>query len=479
MNSQQRASNTYKIIASNQIAIHVVEDPTIYRLDLTSSAGELITPDVESTTITALVTADRKDITDKCSNITWKKYIYDLNVPVLDTEWGKDLDGLSEITLTQEDMFTKCKIECEAYLMGNDDNEHRIAGYYITLIDVNDLKPSIEEPSNPKEGQLWLDMSKEPPVLKVYYNGEWVDLNNQINDIEALIKELEKLDNKLTDLELEIDGKNGILSIDNTRDYLFDYVSNLSSTNDVSPVNNYKKDLLQNNFGKFQNSLFIDILEGHELIYDKKIIDINNDFTINMHIKAGNQLIARDIYRILSTGEDVSSSFMTLWSYYSNTTDPQGLNRRLCLDFGNDSNGEKQTLILSHAKKLDDWIMLTISYEASKKEIAVYLNGDIWGLKTIDTLNKVEFFGLKRSGWYYENLVILKKLLTPEQIKTIRAKDRPFIDYSPRIATAPVPVLAEFNANIASEVINTNVLINNMKMSGDNILPGDMFFEQI
>ena len=193
MNSQQRASNTYKIIASNQIAIHVVEDPTIYRLDLTSSAGELITPDVESTTITALVTADRKDITDKCSNITWKKYIYDLNVPVLDTEWGKDLDGLSEITLTQEDMFTKCKIECEAYLMGNDDNEHRIAGYYITLIDVNDLKPSIEEPSNPKEGQLWLDMSKEPPVLKVYYNGEWVDLNNQINDIEALIKEL-KLD---------------------------------------------------------------------------------------------------------------------------------------------------------------------------------------------------------------------------------------------------------------------------------------------
>ena len=71
MNSQERASNTYKIIASNQIAIHVVEDPTIYRLDLTSSAGELITPDVESTTITALVTADRKDITDKCSNITW------------------------------------------------------------------------------------------------------------------------------------------------------------------------------------------------------------------------------------------------------------------------------------------------------------------------------------------------------------------------------------------------------------------------
>lgn len=473
---QGRASTQYKIIASDQIAIHVVEDPTIYRLDLTSSVGELITPDVDNITINATLTADRKDITNKCSNIVWRKYIYNLNIPVLDNTWGSEFEGLSEIILTSEEIHTKCKIECEAYLAGNDGRNHRVAGHYMTLLDINDLRPSDIEPLNPKEGQLWLDTSVEPPTLKIYKNGKWINLNAQITDVEELIKNLKILDDKITDLQLEID-ESGLLSINNKTDYLFNYHQSLSSTNGEFPINNYKKGILQDSIGKFKSCAYIDVLEGCELLYNKKIINSKKDFTINIHLKAGNQLIAKDTYRIISTGNNTASSFMTLWSYYPNTTDPQGQNRRLCVDFGNDNKGVKQTLVLSYPKKLDDWIMLTISYEASKKEFAIYLNGNIWGLKVLDKVNQVDYFGLKRSGWYYENLAVLSRLLTPEQIKTIYKKNKPLKDYSPKIITAPTPTLIEFNANVASETINTNVLISNIKNPGEEIKPGDMFYE--
>ena len=443
---QERASTQYKIIASDQIAIHVVEDPTIYRLDLTSSVGELITPGVDNITINAIVTADRRDITNKCSNIVWRKYIYNLNVPVLDNTWGSEFEGLSEIVLTSEEIYTKCKIECEAYLAGNDGQDHRIAGYYITLIDVNDLRPSDTEPLNPKDGQLWLDTSTTPPTLKIYRNGQWIHLNVQIKDVEELIKNLGILDDKITDLQLETDI-NGLLSIRNKTDYLFDYYDSLSSTNGESPTNNYKQNILQESMGKFNNCAYIGILEGCELLYDKKVIDPTNDFTLNIFLKAGEQVIAKDIYRIFATGDDIESSFMTLWSYYPNVSDPSDQNRRLCLDFGNDDEGMRQSIVLSYPNKLTDWIMLTISYEASKQEFAIYLNGNIWGLKTITKVNQVDYFGFKRSGWYYENLAILNRLLAPSHITTIYKKNRPFKDYAPQIITAPPPTIIEFNTN--------------------------------
>lgn len=444
-----KASTHYKIIASNQICIHVIEDQTIYRVDLTSSVGELITPDVELITINAILTGDRKDITNQCSNIIWRKYIYDLNVPVLDTTWGAEFEGLDQVQLTAQEIFSKCKIECEAYLMGNDGKEHRVAGSYITLLDINDLRPTKDEPKNPKDGDLWLDINFDPPILKVYLDGKWINLNNEIPDIEQLLKQLEVLDDKITDLELEIDNS-GLLSINNKTDYLFDYFDSLTSTNGQSPKKNYKNDIIQYGQGKFRNCAYIDILEGNELIYDKKIIDTKNDFTINIHLKPGNQIIARDTYQIISTGEDVASSLLTLWSYYPNTTDPQDKNRRLCLEFGNDDSNTSQTLILTHPNKLGDWIMITISYEASKKEFAVYLNGDIWAIKAVNKINSVEYFGFKRSGWNYENLAVLKRLLTPSEIKSIYSKNRPFIDYSPLTITAPAPTIVEFNANVAS-----------------------------
>ena len=447
-----KASTHYKIIASNQICIHTVEDPTIYRLDLTSSVGELITSDVESIVIDALLTADGKDITNKCSNIVWKKYIYDLNVPVLDNTWGHEFDGLDQIELTSKEIFSKCKIECEAFLTGNDNKEQRVAGSYITLIDIHDLRPSKEEPSNPKDCDLWLDTNFDPPILKVYLNGQWINLNDEMPDIEGLIKELELIDNKVNDLQLEMDYS-GLLSINNKIDYLFEYFNSLTSTNGESPFNNYKKDIIKHGEGKFRSCLYVDILEGNELFYDKKIIDTKNDFTINIHLKAGNQLIARDTYQIISTGEDIASSLLTLWSYYPNTTDPQGQNRRLCLEFGNDNNNIRQALTLTHPNKLDDWIMITISYEANKKEFAIYLNGEIWGVKALNKINPIKYFGFKRSGWNYENLAVLKRLLTPSEIKNIYEKNKPFVDYSPLTIKAPIPTIVEFNANISSETI--------------------------
>ena len=49
-----------------------------------------------------------------------------------------------------------------------------IARSHVTVIDLNDPVISAIEPTNPKDGQLWLDTSKSPYVLNVYEDGEWV-----------------------------------------------------------------------------------------------------------------------------------------------------------------------------------------------------------------------------------------------------------------------------------------------------------------
>lgn len=442
---QTRASSFYKIVSSDQICIQVVEDPTNYRLDLTSSCGDLITNEVSSTTITAIVTADGKDVTSTCSKIVWKKYVYDLNVPILDTTWGKNLNS-PKITVTRDDISAKCKIECEAYLMGNDKVEYKVAGDYITLLDINDLRPSPTAPTHPREGELWLDTSVTPPVLKLYKNGKWIELSQKIEDIPGLVETIEEITGKLNGLESEL-NQNDLLSIDNNQDYLFEYCNSLSSTNGISPTNNYKSNILRKDVYKFNSSAYIDVLDNNNLFYDKKILNTNIDFTINMYLKAGNQIIAKDIYNIIATGDNIDSSFLTIWSYYPNATDPEGKNRRLCVEFGKDSNQLKQTITLTYPTNLKDWIMLTISYQASTKEIAIYLNGNIWGIKQLTKINPVSYFGFKRSGWYYENLVILNKLLTPSNIKNIYDSNRPFKDYSPKVIDAPTPTVIEFSAN--------------------------------
>ena len=69
-------------------------------------------------------------------------------------------------------------------IQNNSNEDYRVAGSYIVLIDVNDLRPSDTPPDNPKEGQLWLDSSVNPPVLRVYKDGELIVLNGTEIDIE-------------------------------------------------------------------------------------------------------------------------------------------------------------------------------------------------------------------------------------------------------------------------------------------------------
>lgn len=60
-----------------------------------------------------------------------------------------------------------------------------ISNAYVTVVDANDPVISKKAPANPVNGQLWLDTSKSPNVLKIYTvdtngNGEWV-AGNQLN----------------------------------------------------------------------------------------------------------------------------------------------------------------------------------------------------------------------------------------------------------------------------------------------------------
>lgn len=59
------------------------------------------------------------------------------------------------------------------------DNDLIIARANVTVFDLNDPVVSNVEPTDPKDGQLWLDTSVYPYVLRIYENGKWVYFTQQ------------------------------------------------------------------------------------------------------------------------------------------------------------------------------------------------------------------------------------------------------------------------------------------------------------
>jgi len=67
-----------------------------------------------------------------------------------------------------------------------------IAANHITLADLNDPIVSGTEPSNPAEGQLWLDTSAESDVLKRWDGTEWVHSTIGPDDLDNIFANIER-----------------------------------------------------------------------------------------------------------------------------------------------------------------------------------------------------------------------------------------------------------------------------------------------
>lgn len=183
-------SYTYKnVITRSSITLQIIEDVAIYKAELFSSAGNIFQPTDKSTEITVRVFKGLVDITDTFTDIIWKRFTFDSDNIIEDLEWGNKFNGQKTILVSKQDINEKAKIQCEVYdtIMGE---RTLVAVESITIVDVNDLKPSETPPENPTHGQIWLDSSVEPPVIKMWdsIRKQWITISSSDPQIRNFIR---------------------------------------------------------------------------------------------------------------------------------------------------------------------------------------------------------------------------------------------------------------------------------------------------
>ena len=435
------ANEAYILVSRSFYTIEAVDDVAMYNAELSSSVGDLITPGVFSTRIKLTVYKNTENITDKFEKIVWKKFLFDGNDLNEEEGWGIDKYGQKEIDILRDEFQKKVRIEC--YVYDEVDNEEVIvASAYLTLVDVNDLHPSNTPPENPKEGEVWLDTSKVPPVFNVFMNGKWVpiniDLDHIYEDIEKLVEDIKKIDDEIFNINQEL-GTNTILTIDNKKDYLWYFNDSLTSTNGISPIYPHNKCRLYDK-GKFNNCVLVDSNTNTSLEYES-VIDNTKSFTINMWIKPYEAILSdnKDC-RLISTSDSIESSILCI--YNASPLITNNSRAKLIAEFGNDESSGRQYKELLHNKpfNVNEWEMLTITLNVDSKEFKFFRNGEFWTSQVITKINEPSKFEIKRAGWFIENLTVLNdKCLELTEIKKIYELNKPFKDMLPIVIKAIEP----------------------------------------
>lgn len=183
-------SYTYKnIITRSSITLQIIEDVALYKAELYSSAGNIFQPTDRSTDISVKVFKGLVDITETFTDIVWRRFSFDSNNVIEDIEWGKKHNGKSTITVPREEIKEKAKIQCEIYdtIAGE---RTLVAAESITIVDVNDIRPSTTPPENPTHGQIWLDSSTDPPVIKMWDSTkkQWISISSTDPQVRNLIR---------------------------------------------------------------------------------------------------------------------------------------------------------------------------------------------------------------------------------------------------------------------------------------------------
>ena len=165
--------NLKDLICRGALTLEVVDDLVLYKAELMSSIGNIFRNNDLSTDITIVVYKGLDDITNKFTDIEWKRFTFDSNGED-DKTWGEKHKGKKTITVTREEILGKAVIQCGVYQNISGERE-LVAAQSITFIDVNDMTPSTTPPDNPKDGEIWIDSSVDPPIINIWdeEKGQW------------------------------------------------------------------------------------------------------------------------------------------------------------------------------------------------------------------------------------------------------------------------------------------------------------------
>lgn len=164
------------LVCRSNITIELVDDSVLYKAELMSSIGNIFRNNDSSTDITLVIFKGVEDITNRFSDIEWKRFTFNSNGQE-DKTWGNKHKGKTSITVTKEEIEGKAVIQCSVYAKMSGERK-LVAAQSITFIDINDMVPSSKPPLHPIDGEIWIDNSVDPPVIKVWdeKKGQWVTI---------------------------------------------------------------------------------------------------------------------------------------------------------------------------------------------------------------------------------------------------------------------------------------------------------------
>lgn len=193
MSSLRYISNSYlgRFLTNASYSIQIIDDVVLYTAELFSTNGNIFQSYDVSTDITVAVFKGVDDITSSFSDITWRKFNFNAgdSTPNEDAQWSNHWKDKKTITVTKDDVKQKCKIQCEVYTnIGG--VRTLVASQSMTIIDVNDMKPSTEAPKNPVDGQIWVDSSVNPPIIKMWDASRktWITIGSVAPQVVNLIR---------------------------------------------------------------------------------------------------------------------------------------------------------------------------------------------------------------------------------------------------------------------------------------------------
>lgn len=168
--------NLKDLICRGNITLEIVDDFALYKAELMSSIGNIFRNNDTETEITLSVFKGINDITHKFTDIEWKRFTFNSNGED-DKSWGDKHKGKRTITVTKEEIEGKAVIQCAVYQIIEGERE-LVAAQSITFIDIKDMVPSAKPPLNPMDGEIWIDNSVDPPVIKVWdeEKGQWITI---------------------------------------------------------------------------------------------------------------------------------------------------------------------------------------------------------------------------------------------------------------------------------------------------------------
>jgi hypothetical protein len=177
------------VAATASITIQLIKDYSMYNSEIISSNGTIFQSTDTDTTLTLRVYKGVEDITNKITDIEWKRFYFSGDELREDYSWGENKVNKQRITLYKDEVEEKSIIQANGYSIIEGQRE-LVTTARITIIKISDVYISDIAPIDPSDNMMWMDTNNDPPVLKLWKEemNVWVSSGTDIPIVKNIIR---------------------------------------------------------------------------------------------------------------------------------------------------------------------------------------------------------------------------------------------------------------------------------------------------